>query len=115
MCCTTATITENSRKQSKVRLIAMLLCVCFIAAALLSAAFVLSHANHEHDYNGPDGSCGTCACVAAAQELLKTISTAVVAVGIIFGGLFSTCLLLWSVTLRADFSTLVGLKIRLNI
>jgi hypothetical protein len=101
-------------KQFKIRLIALLLCVCFIAAVLLSAAFILTHANHAHDHDGPGGSCVTCACISLAQNVLKSLFTAALGAAAALAYLFAVCALLASAVSRTDRYSLVSLKIRLN-
>jgi disulfide bond formation protein DsbB len=72
-------------RNSRTRRTALLLCILFIAATLLSAAFVLTHAHHVHDHHGPDGSCATCSQVMAAGAVLKTLGRAVTAAALALG------------------------------
>lgn len=109
---THTTRTERGSKRSVKRLFALALCVLFIAATLLSTAFILTHANHKHDHDGPSGSCSTCTHMLAVGNFLKTISTAVAAIAMIF--LFTIQSFLKPVSLHTGFTTLVNLKIRLN-
>ncbi|MDR3288044.1 MAG: hypothetical protein LBT22_01300 [Peptococcaceae bacterium] len=114
MCCEAGNIAANKPKPFKIRLIAMLLCVCFIAALLLSALFILTHAQHEHDHDGADGSCATCAHMTALGNLLKQLSTPVVTATTAMGALFAIRFSLKPRHRRFVFSTLVILKVRLN-
>jgi hypothetical protein len=97
----------------KFRLIAVLLCVCFIAAVLLSAAFILTHTRHEHDHDGPGGACAVCAHISSARNVLKSLFTAAAGGG---GAacLFAVYAFLASAAPRTDRASLVRLKIRLN-
>lgn len=104
----------RSGKQSAKRLIALAVCVFFIAASLLSAVFILTHANHTHNHNGPNGSCATCARLAAAENLLKTISAAPVGAALIYGALPAVLSVLKSVGFQTGLYALVRLKVRLN-
>jgi hypothetical protein len=106
--------TARDATQSKTRLTAMLLCVCFFAAVLFSAAFILTHAAHTHDSNASDGSCAVCACVAAAKKTLITVSGAAAMAGIALLTLFGAYTLLAALISRAGVSSLVKLKIRLD-
>lgn len=101
-------------KRSAIPLVASALCVLFIAVSLLSVAFVLAHANHDHDHDGPFGTCATCARMAAVENLLKRISTAVAAIVIAVGGLFAALFVLKPVFSGMDPPTPVNLKVRLN-
>jgi hypothetical protein len=88
--------------------------VFFIAALALSSTFILTHANHEHDNNGVNGSCGACAHIVAAENLLKTISTAVAISAFSLGVLYAALLMLKFARFGIAENTLIGLKVRLN-
>jgi len=104
----------QSGKRSAKRSIALAVCVFFIAASILSAAFVLTHAGHTHDHNGTGGSCAACVHIAAAENLLKSISAALAGAAIIYGGLSAALSVLKPGSFFTDFYTLVHLKIRSN-
>ncbi len=78
-------------RQKAVRFIALVLCTLFIAASLFSAAYILTHADHVHDFDAPDGGCAVCEHMQAAADLLKNLTmiaaTAAVAAGIFFASL----------------------------
>jgi hypothetical protein len=117
MCCASQFTTYSEAGggwRSKTRLIALLLCALFIAVSLLSSAFILSHANHEHDQDMPDGSCATCAHVVAAENLLKTLGAAVIAVTLYLSGHHAIVSTLKPIASDLGFFTLVSLKVRLN-
>lgn len=102
-----------NRDTAKIR-IALAVCVFFIAGTLLSAVFVATHSNHEHDHSGPEGSCTACAYLAASVNLLKVLSVALVSAALGFKALPATLSPLKSIVFHRDFFTLVSLKIRLN-
>ena len=74
MCC--ASRTNTKRKQTAKRTIALAFLICFILVSLLSEAFIITHANHEHDHDGAGGTCSTCAHIQSAENLLKQLGTA---------------------------------------
>jgi hypothetical protein len=96
------------------RRIALLVCIIFIAASLLSAAFILTHANHAHDHAGPDGSCATCAHVMAAGNLLRTVGIAVAMAALSFGTHYAVSSALKHIASESVLPTLVSLKVQLN-
>jgi hypothetical protein len=101
-------------KRSAIRLVALAICALFIAAMLLSSAYILTHANHIHDHDGLDGGCATCMHIQSAENLLKQLSTAVVSVAAAFAGVLGVLFSLRN-TKAGDCSfTLVTLKVRLN-
>jgi hypothetical protein len=106
--------TAGSIKRSAVRLIALFLCTLFLAASLLSSAYILIHTNHNHDHKGPDESCTICEHMMTAESLLKQISIAVAGAAISIGGLLIAPSILKPVFLNIGFSTPVNLKVRLN-
>jgi hypothetical protein len=118
MCCTTIDIHSAQYKRCgarpAVRLIALAACILFITASLLSAAFILTHANHEHDHNGADGSCATCTNMMAAGNLLKQLSTPLAGSALGLGSLLAVLSALEHISCHISFYTLVSLKVRLN-
>jgi fucose 4-O-acetylase-like acetyltransferase len=115
MCCEAMNRPGNSKgKRPAARRIALLLCVFFIVASVLSAAYILAHVNHHHDHYGPDGSCAVCAQLTAAVHTLKIISVVTACAALLFGGAFAALSVLRSAGLQAGFVTPVRLKVRLN-
>ena len=100
--------------RSTVRLAALAACVLFIAAMLLSSSYIITHANHAHDHDGPSGGCATCMHMQAAENLLKRLSASIVTVAVVFGGLSALLFFLKTCAPRFGFLTLVILKVRLN-
>jgi low temperature requirement protein LtrA len=106
---------DSSRRRLWTRRIALILCLLFIAASLLSSAFILTHASHVHDHAGEGGSCATCAHVMAAGHLLRTIGLTVVAAALSFGAHRAFISILKFTAADLDFLiSLVSLKVRLN-
>jgi hypothetical protein len=115
MCCAAIQISANHKgKRSVVRLMALAACALYLAAMLLSSVFMLTHMNHIHDHDEPEGSCATCMHIQSAENLLKQLSTAVVSAAVAFGSLFGILLSVKVTSLCVGFSTLVRLKVRLN-
>jgi hypothetical protein len=96
------------------RLVALLVCVLFITASLLSAVYILSNADHTHDHNGPGGACETCIHITSAENLLKQIGTAVIAAAIFFGLRIGFISIIKTTSIRSTLFSLVELKVRLN-
>ena len=97
--------------QSKRRLIAFLMLLCFVIVPLLTAVVIIIQADHccIGEY------CRVCALVNNAQKLLDRISKAVGAI-FVAAGLF-TAIAIWSkfdFLFRPCHSNLVSAKIRLN-
>ncbi len=115
MCCEAMSLTASrGGKRSAIRMMALVVCVLFIAVMLVSSAYILTHANHIHDHDGPGGSCATCIHLQAAENILKQLSTAVVAAAIAFGGVLGIFSFLKAITPLFVSLTLVTLKVRLN-
>ena len=103
-----------SNKQSVVRFITLVLCVCFIALFFLSTAFILAHADHEHDRHGPDGSCATCIHMMTVESLLKKLYAEVTIVVIAVFYSFPNGAVFMLSYFCAHFCNPVQLKVRLN-
>lgn len=110
MCCKT----QSTQRQSVLRMFAQFFCALFIFATVLSAAFVLTHGEHEHDNSAANGGCAICAQLNAAVKVLNRISTAAVFGAVVFGGRFLAVLMSKVAGLLLIYSTPVALKIRLN-
>ena len=102
----------GSRKSTK-RMIALAVLLCFVMVALISEAFVLTHANHEHDHFGAGGSCAVCAQIQNIENQRKRLGTAAAGVSAVWLGLFAAIALLCCVS-PSQFLTPVLLKTRLN-
>ncbi len=112
MCCTS--LRRANVRQTKKRLLTLAFLICFIIVSLLSEAFILTHAGHEHDHNGVNGTCATCAQIKNAENLLKKLGTASLVAAYTIAGLFSAAVIthtFWAVT---SALTPVTLKIKMN-
>lgn len=107
-----ADFAKLNKRQSAKRRIALVVCVLFIAGTLFSTAFISTRINHDHD--GHNGNCTTCAHLAMAERLLKSLSTAITDTALIFGCFSVICSILKAVDFYTGFITLVHLKVRLN-
>jgi Mn2+/Fe2+ NRAMP family transporter len=112
MLCNTAS--QCGRRQKTPRLIAAFICACFIAALVLSSAFIVTHINHEHDDCGADGGCAVCAHIAAAESLLKTVSAAAALSAAALGAMSAALIISEAARCGIADKTLIGLKVRLN-
>ena len=101
------------KKLRRTRLIAIALCVIFVAALLL-AANVFAHRNHIHDRNGPNGACAACAQITAAVNTLKYAGAAVVCAAICVSAFFAILSCLKPSRKRTGSITLIDLKVQLN-
>jgi hypothetical protein len=104
---------EMDRKTVK-KWIVLAVCALLIAGSFFSAAFVCTHIDHEHDHDGPGGSCAACIRLAASENLLKLLSVALFGAALGAGSLFAVFAPLKLSGLQIDSFTLVRLKIRLN-
>jgi uncharacterized protein Veg len=105
---------ETGRKRPAQRAAALVFCVLFMVAFIFSSIFIFTYQDHEHDHNGPDGSCATCAHLMAAKNLIKSFSAALVGATLVFGCLAAILFALRPIDLRARINTLIRLKVRLN-
>ena len=102
------------RKRSVLSVLALVVCILFFAVSILSEAFIFTHLDHEHDHNGPHGGCATCAHMAAAENLLKSISTSLIGVALAIWCFSAVLAILQPVDFNTGFHALVLLKVRLN-
>ena len=98
----------------KMRSIALALLACFLLFPILSGAFILTHANHEHDYNGVGGCCATCAQLQNAENRLKQIAVALAAALISIACLFAFGEVLRAISAYVPLSTPITQKTRMN-
>lgn len=105
---------NGNNKRSGLRLIALVVCVFFVAATLFSASYILARANHTHDHSGHGGSCDTCARMQSAENFLKQFSITVTMVAANVGRAFGVLFLLKFAAMRFASSTPVAMKVRLN-
>ena len=94
--------------------IALAVLFCFVLLTLLSEAFLLTHAEHEHDHNGIGGRCTICVQFQNAEGLRKPEALSVSAVYDGLLCLFTVITMLCAIPCLMGFCTPVQLKIRLN-
>ena len=100
----------NDRRK---RTAALALLIAFALMILLPTAFIFTHADHEHDHNGPEGTCATCAQLHIAQNLLQIIAFLILVLTAL--DVFFTLVDRIHVFSRKTGShTLVSLKVRLD-
>ena len=100
--------------QTTKKLVTLAFLICFIIVSLLTEAFILTHADHEHDHDGANGSCTTCVLILNAENLLKQFSTAVSGASYALINLFAAIAMLFSVLYLIEIKTPVKLKTRMN-
>jgi hypothetical protein len=105
---------ESGQKQAVKRLLVLAIGVLFISGAILSASFILRHAHHEHDHNGPEGGCATCAHLMVVDNLLKLLSAALVGAAIVAWYFPGARSILKPAGLQTCLFSLIHLKVRLN-
>ena len=103
-----------NKTSTKTRIIALTFLLCFLIVSLLSSAFIFTHAEHEHDHNGVDGSCATCAQLQRTENILKQFSTALAGTLFFIAGLFAAIGTLKVIAVYVFLPTPVTLKIRMN-
>lgn len=105
---------QATRYGAKQRVAAIAFLACFLIVTVLAGAFVVTHADHEHDHSGVDGSCATCVQLQSAENILKQFSTALVGALFAIAGLFAVVATLKAVAFCVTLSTPITLKIRMN-
>ena len=103
-----------NRKATKKRFLALTFIVCFLIVSIVTNAFTITHADHEHDRNGIEGSCATCAQLFSADNILKQFSVAVVGTFFAMAGIFVAIAAVKAIASQISLSTLILLKTRLN-
>jgi len=99
---------------AKISVIALAFLTCFLVVSILSGAFILAHANHEHDHNGANGSCAACAQLQNAENILKQFSTALAGALFIISGLYAAIGACKAIPVYVFLPTPVTQKIRIN-
>ena len=102
---------SSGKERPAAGFIAGVFCACLISVFFLSSAFILTCAGHDHDHDGPDGSCATCAHMATAEALLEQLCA--------IAAVTRLCLCFDSFALKfahfdANLCAFVRLKIRMN-
>jgi len=105
---------KTRAKQSTKKKVLLVFFVCFIMLSLLSEAFILTHADHEHDHNGIGSSCTLCVQFHNIESLLKQFAMAVAVARYGFIGLLTVIAILRSISPLYGISTSIELKTQLN-
>jgi len=87
--------------------------LCFLLAAVLSEAFLLTHAHHRHDHLAPGGGCAVCAQMQSVAERRGQSGAAPARAAAWLGGLWIALALLCRAA-GLPSQTPVALKMRLN-
>ena len=103
-----------NRKSTKKRILALTFLVCFLIVSIITNAFTITHADHDHDRNGIEGSCATCAQLFGVEKILKQFNAALAVALFAATGMFVAIAAVKIIASRVSFSTLFSLKIRLN-
>ena len=98
---------------SSKRSIALTLLLCVVLLALLSEAFLIAYADHEHDDNGVDSTCATCVLIHNVEKTLRQLG-ATAAVSLLFGVFLAIAGILRFLLLVPCINTPVYLKTRIN-
>jgi len=109
-----ATSNKSNKNHTQKRFIAIAILLCFFIVFFISEAYILTHAEHEHDHDGIDGNCAVCAYIQNAENFLRLIKSAVKNISLIVVGLFLSASSLYSVFRFAKFLTPIKLKVRMN-
>jgi heme/copper-type cytochrome/quinol oxidase subunit 4 len=96
------------------RLLALVFCILFVALSLFAEIYILTHANHQHDHLGENGSCATCTQLTAAASLLTQVSAAAAKTAAIGFSLFAVLSLLQLTLNHISIPSPVALKVKLN-
>lgn len=108
----------KSKKQNinhtPIKLIALILCACFIVVSFMSTSFIIINADHGHGHDCPNGKCKICSLLSYAENLLKQLSPELVATTFTFFLLSFILFLLIPTFLCVDYLSLVELKVRLD-
>ena len=101
-------------RQPSKRIIAIAFLLCFVVGFFLSGIFFLTHVNHEHDHNGVDGSCDTCAQIQASENLIKQFGIFAVSLAFAVIILSAAIAVLFAISFLFGVQSPVKLKIRMN-
>ena len=104
----------RTRSTSKARrLIALVFLLCFVMVALLSGAYVLTHAHHHHDLLAVNEECVVCTHIHSIEDMLRQLVAAAGGLPTVFLGLLAAIALLCSAS-AFKYQTPIKLKTRLN-
>jgi len=101
---------HGKKRQLAIRWASLAFCALFAAAIFLPTGYIIIHAGHEHAM--VDGPCFTCACLEAAQSMLRLLSACAPGLAVLAALLAASFLI--CILPRAAYVTPVALKVRLN-
>ena len=107
-------ITEANNSKRIKRVDSLVILIFVISAAILSEAFVITHANHKHDNKGEGGGCAICIHIQNAENLLNQLGSALGGTSFAFTGLFAFSVVLFFALRLISSYTLIHLKMRMN-
>ena len=105
---------KSGKKRFAKRLIALTICIFFIAGSIFSVVSVFKHISHRHERIGSNMNCAICLHLTMVENLLKLLASVITGASLVFGCLFVVLSLLKPVVFYTDFSTLINQKIRFN-
>ena len=103
-----------NKNQCTKKIVVLIFLVCFFMLSLLLEAFVLIHAEHEHDHKGTSGSCTICIQLHNAENLFKQLGMAVAAISLGFFSLLTAMATIPFVLFSLGLRTPIKLKTRIN-
>ena len=89
--------------------IAVIVCICFVLASILSGAFVALHSDHECSGE----QCEICLQISHITNTLKQLRAAVLLVAVSLAAISAT-LIAVSDNKAVDFATPISLKVKMN-
>ena len=107
-------LADREEKPAILRFIAMAVLTVIVVGFVLSSGFIFTNTNHDHDHNGLNGTCFICTQIAAAEEMLRQFSAALVMAGMAVIGISYFISFFKAVLFKPSSLSLIELKIRLN-
>ena len=92
----------------------LMICVLFVICSLFSTIFIFTHIGHEHDNDGPHGSCAVCVCISTVENLLRSLFNAFLGSALAFGSFIVIHLALKENTLFVGTYSLVHMKVKMS-
>lgn len=93
---------------------ALPLLITFVLVILLSTTLIFTHADHEHDHHGPEGTCATCVQLYTAQNLLKNLTAVILVLAAALNAFLVLGVIVHAFSYKIEVYTLFSLKVRLN-
>ena len=106
--------TNHNNMKSATRAFAIAIIFLLIVGYFMPAVFIFTHIDHEHDFNGPGGSCDVCVYLAAAKSMQKRLNAPMVVAFFAFAYISVILIVFKSSDYHAISYTLVRMKVRIN-